>query len=115
MHRLMLSSAALLMVASSLGGCALFGVSQTTSEKIYTDGAIVATGAIKSGKLTPNVVGDTCTVDTTDYNLLASGRSSTDGVPSGGYAPADNAHAGLQTAGQPLAPGQCSTPPPKSP
>lgn len=94
--------------ALALGGCA----TQTENERAYTVATTVSDVSVRSGKLTPDIIGNVCLGDSGFYTLLTSGRSLTDGVPSGGYAPADLAHFTLQSDGHGYAPVQCVPPPP---
>lgn len=93
----MLIVGAIFLAAPAISGCVQLGLSQSQSEASYTDFAIVSDGLINSGKLTGDIVGYTCTGDTTSYNILKSTRNPADGVKS--YAPADGAHGTLQTDG----------------
>lgn len=97
-----------LLMGVMLSGCTtIFGQDQKTAEAEYVTAALVADAGILSGKETPSIVGDTCTVDDVNYMALVSTRSSADTFS---YAPADNAHAKLQSDGAPINPLSCRPP-----
>lgn len=110
MKKVLLTAALLGAVCLSvcLSGCTtIFGQDQKTAEGEYVTGALIADAGILSGKETPNIVGDTCTVDDVNYMALVSTRSSADTFS---YAPADNANFKLQSDGAPIAPLSCRPP-----
>lgn len=101
---------ALVASLTLLSGCVSLGLSQSESETAYTVAAPAADVFIISGKATGDAVAQICTGDNANYKILISTRNVMDGVKS--YAPADNAHAALQTDGAKLS-GVCVPPPPK--
>jgi hypothetical protein len=90
--------------ALALSGCVSLGLSQASSEKLYTDAAIAADLYLQSGHVTGTAAGQICLGDNANYRVLISTRNVADGVD---YAPADNAHAAVQADGFKLNPVQC--------
>lgn len=85
-----------------LSGCTQLGISQSENESLYTTGATAARIAMDLGKGSPDQY---CRGDTVAYSILITSRNPADGVKS--YAPADNAHKGLQNDGVKLS-GDCT-------
>lgn len=97
-----------LLAGVCLSGCTtIFGQDQKTAEAEYVTAALIADAGILSGKETPSIVGDTCTVDDVNYMGLVSTRSSADTFS---YVPADNANFKLQSDGAPINPLSCRPP-----
>lgn len=103
-HLLTAAALSVAVLSTTLYGCVSLGIKPQDSETTYTVAAIAADIFVTSGKATGDAVGQICTGDKAAYKVLTATRNIADGV---NYAPADGAHATLQSDGAKLN-GQCS-------
>lgn len=93
-----------LTLTAALGGCASTPATSQDSETAYVVAATAADIFVTSGKATGDAISQVCTGDKAAYKILVATRSTLSPV---NYAPADAAHATLQTDGAKLS-GSCS-------